>query len=387
MNRTTDKFPRLGALSAAALALPAIAQLAQADAPSRQSEIGYRYSQYEEQSLDADQVLSGSTERYTVDNQQFRLVTPVAKDLTLSVDAAYETMSGASAYGTVIDGDGQHRLVMSGASIRDTRKDVLAGVRKAAETGAITVSAGWSDEDDYTAYNASLEGERYSEDRNTTWSGGVGISQDDIAPEQTPGIARIDSEERQSLDAYLAFTRVLSPVWQVQTGVFTAFHDGFLSDPYKSRDLRPDERQTFGIAFNSRYFLRALKAAVHSDYRFYRDDWGIEAHTLTLAWHQNISDHLKLAPQLRYYSQSQADFYVDADSAERRGEQSSDYRLSPFGALSYGVTIAWEDAAYRLSLAAEQYDSDGDLALKNVDIESPALVDYTLLTVGIDYRY
>ncbi len=387
MSKNTDRFPRLGALSTAALALPAIAQLAHADAPSQKTEIGYRYSQYEETSLDADQVLSGSNERYTVDNQQFRLVTPVAKDLTLTVDAAYETMSGASAYGTALDGQGNHRLVMSGASIRDTRKDVLAGVRKSSNDGAMTISAGFSQENDYTAYNAALEGERYSHDRNTTWSGGVGVSSDDIEPEQTPGIARIEHEERQSIDGYAALTRVLSPVWQIQAGVFGAFHDGYLSDPYKARDIRPDERQSMGVSLNSRYFVRGLRAALHGDYRLYQDDWGIEAHTVTLSWHQTLNDHLQVTPQLRYYSQSQADFYVDADSAERSGEQSSDYRLSPFGALGYGVTLSWDEPRYRLLVSAEQYESDGGLALKNVNVESPALVDYTLLTVGLDYRF
>lgn len=381
----------LAALTRAALALPAIAQLAQAETPANPSatktELSYRYSQYEEESLATEQVVSGSNERYQVDNQQFRIVTPLAADLSLTLDAAYETMSGASAYGTALDVNGEHRLVMTGASIKETRIDVLSRVRKRLEDGAVAVSVGYSDEDDYTSYNLAAEVEHYAADRSTTYSGGLGISQDEIEPVQTVGIQRVLSEDRQSLDGFLAITRVLSPVWQVQTGVFGAWHEGFLADPYKSRDIRPDQRQSVGFSLNSRFFIRAVGAALHTDYRFFRDDWGIEAHTFEAAWHQSISDQFQLIPWARYYSQSQADFYVDADRGDRSGYQSSDYRLSPFGALSYGVSAVLDQGDYRLTLSVEQYQSDGDLALKSVEVESPGLVDYTLLTLGIDYGF
>lgn len=390
MKKTSPSL-RLGVLTRAALALPAIAQLAQAEMPANTSaietELSYRYSRYEEESLAAAQVLSGSNERYQVDHQQFRLVTPIADDLSLTVDAAYETMSGASAYGTALDANGEHRLVMSGASIKETRIDVLSSVRKRLDGGAITLSVGHSDEDDYTSNNVAAEAEHYSLDRSTTYSVGLGISQDDIEPVQTVGILRVLSEDRQSLEGFFAIAKVLSPVWQVQIGVFGAWHEGFLADPYKSRDIRPDQRQSVGFSVNSRYFVRAVGAALHTDYRFFHDDWGIEAHTLEAAWHQSVSDQIQLVPRVRYYSQSQADFYVDADSGDRSGYQSSDYRLSPFGALSYGISTVWDQGDYRLTLSAEHYQSDGDLALKSVDVESPALVDYSLLTLGIDYRY
>lgn len=386
--KKSSRSHRWGALTSAALALPTLAQLAHADAPARsKTELGYRYSQYEEESLDAASIMSGSGERYSVDNHQFRLVTPVAADYALTVDAAYETMSGASAYGTTVDEQGKHRLIMSGASIKDTRTDVLASVRKDQTDGALTLSGGYSGEDDYVSYNAAVELERYTPDRRITYSGGLGLSLDDIEPEQTEGIQRIDSEERQSLDGFVALAKVLSPVWQVQGGIFAALHDGFLADPYKARDVRPDQRQTVGFSVNSRYFLRGMRAAVHTDYRYYQDDWGIEAHTLDLAWHQSLGDQLRVVPHVRYYSQSQADFYVATDSSGRQGNQSSDYRLSPFGALSYGASVVLDQSAYRLTLAAEFYDSDGDLALKSVEEESPALVNYTLLTLGVDYRF
>ena len=46
----------------------------------------------------------------------------------------------------------------------------------------------------------------------------------------------------------------------------------------------------------------------------------------------------RLIPSLRYYTQSQADFYAPYYISERSdGYYSSDYRLSPYGALAWRV--------------------------------------------------
>lgn len=387
---TTKKSPRsnsLAALTGAALALPAIAQLAHAETAPTRSEFGYRYSQYQEDDLAASKVLVGDNERYEVDNHQFRLVTPINRQLAVSVEAAYETMSGASAYGTAKTLDGDTALIMSGASIDDNRTDLLATLAHYRDDGKTSASVGYSREKDFEALNAGVEREQLSADRLTTYSGGIGFSLDEIEPEQEDGINRVLAEDKWSVNGFVAIAKVLSPVWQVQGGLFAALHDGFLSDPYKARDIRPDERQAWGFTARSRYFLKPVNAALHADYRFFSDDWGIEAHTVELAWHQSLGDNLRVVPQLRYYSQSQADFYVNSDDPANTGYQSSDYRLSPFGALTYGLSVILQQADYRITLHGEQYDSDGNLALKNVDEENPALVSFTLLTVGIDFQF
>ncbi|HVK98339.1 MAG TPA: DUF3570 domain-containing protein [Dongiaceae bacterium] len=384
---TTKKRNPLAALTGAALALPAIAQLAHADSAPVKTEVGYRYSQYQEDDLSQSQILIGSPERYDVDNHAFRLVTPLNAQLGLTVDASYETMSGASAYGVAEDAQGEPKLIMTGASIDDRRNDVSASLRHYRDNGSIAVSVGWSDEKDYTAYNAALEAEQSSADRLTTYSGGIGYSSDTIEPVQEAGINRPDSEDKSTINGFAAITRILSASWQVQGGLFAGFNDGYLSDAYKARDIRPDERQSFGAMARSRYFMPDLQAALHADYRYYSDDWGIQSHTLEFAWHQSLTKQLRLVPLLRYYSQSQADFYVDNDSISHTGDQSSDYRLSPFGAIAYGLGLVYEETSWRLTANVERYDSEGDLALESVDRENPMLVSYTLLAVGVDYRF
>ena len=387
MNKNKRNPGALAALTGAALALPAIAQLAQAADMPTKTELGYRYSDYQEDEVDAGLVLVGTHERYDIEAHQFRLVSPIGESTSLTVDAMYETMTGASAMSVVENPQGDSMLIMTGASIKEERTDISAALRRFDDHGSKAVALGYSTEDDYEALNGSVDLERKSADGVTTWSGGLGFSYDELEPIQEEGINRVTSEDRWFFNGYVARAKVHSPVWQSQVGLYLGFYDGYLDDPYRSRDIRPDTRQQVAINARSRYFLSGVKAALNLDYRFYNDDWGISSHTLEFTWHQTLTDALRISPRIRYYSQSQADFYVDADSGLRQGEQSSDYRLSPYGAIVYGLGVGYYQPSYSLTLYAEQYDSDADYALKSVSKASPFLVDYTLMTVGLDYRF
>lgn len=387
MNKNKRNPGTLAALTGAALALPAIAQLAQASEMSTKTELGYRYSDYQEDDVEAGSVLVGTTDRYAIDTHQFKLVSPIGERTALTVDAMYETMTGASAMGVVENPQGDSMLIMTGASIKEERTDLSAELRRFDDQGNKAITLGYSTEDDYEALNGSLDMERKSDDGVTTWSGGLGFSYDELEPVQEDGINRITAEDRWFINGYIARAKVHSPVWQSQLGVYLGLYDGYLDDPYRSRDIRPDSRQQIAMTARSRYFLTAVKAALHFDYRYYHDDWGIEAHTFEFAWYQSLTDAFRISPRIRYYSQSQADFYVDADSGTRQGEQSSDYRLSPYGAIAYGVGLGYHQPSYSLTFYAEQYDSDADYALKSVSKANPFLVDYTLMSVGLDYRF
>ena len=387
-SRKNKKNPNtLAALTGAALALPAIAQLAHAATPPTSPEIGYRYSQYREDSVPTENLFTGSRERYDVNMHQFRLLAPVGDEWSMTVDGSYETMSGASAYGVTTNSAGQPQLIMSGASISEKRSAASVTARHFGERLSVSARLGYSDENDYTATSGAVEFEFDPSDRLTTWSGGIGYSHDNVEPVQKTGLLRILSDTRNSVTGFAALTRVLSAAWQVQAGVFAEQQDGYLSDPYRARDIRPDRRRQYGFTLRSRYFLKSVQAALHTDYRFYSDDWGIDAHTLELSWYQTVSHQLQLVPRLRYYSQSQADFYVESDDSNRTGYQSSDFRLSPFGALSAGLEIIYDEQHYRLSASVDRYESKGDWALGNVAVENPGLLSYTLMSVGVNYRF
>src|SRR5690606_15741801 len=138
-----------------------------------------------------------------------------------------------------------------------------------------------------------------------------------------------------------------------------------------------------------RHFFAGPSAALHLDYRYYHDDFGIRSHTLEFNWHQNVFDgDLRVIPGLRYYSQSGADFYRPVNDFSQSGiHQSTDYRLAPYGALSGNLGLELQLAEFRLHLSLERYLADASWSLFEVEEENPALLRFTRLSLGLDYDF
>ena len=72
---------------------------------------------------------------------------------------------------------------------------------------------------------------------------------------------------------------------------------------------------------------------------------------------------------------------------------SSDYRLSPFGALSEKLRIEtrvsdWPfHMAWKLGASYERYQSSGSLAIQNVDVENPGLVSFNVFMLNLSARF
>jgi hypothetical protein len=394
----TDKkhiHPALLALTASALGLPGIAR---AQAPEG-LQLDYRFSRYSENDISGGKTSSGSrSERYEIDSHQFRVAAPLAGDFELAADLAYERMSGASPW--YVDGSsGQPLQVMSGATIEERRADLLLGLTRRIAQGKGTVSLGYSDEDDYQALNLGAQAEWQLADTVSTVSAGIGYSDDELDPTQGVTPVSVTRAERDSITAFGGYARVLDPDTVIQTSLSYTRHDGFLSDPYKAVfvadadgmgnpdilfDSRPDGRRQWAWLTRLRRYFAGPDAALHADYRLYDDDWDVTAHTLDFAWHQNLPGGWRVVPGLRWYSQSQAFFYEPFYATPRSdGFASSDYRLSPFGALSLSLGVNKAVDGWVLSLRYENYDSDERYAVDDVDIENPGLVDFDVLAFSV----
>ncbi len=187
------------------------------------------------------------------------------------------------------------------------------------------------------------------------------------------------------LELNMGYTRstgyMANPYKAVYVLTNTAGQD--LSKPYRatSRGLletRPDERNQFNWNLGYNQYLEPFDAATHFDYRFAHDDWGINAHTFEADWVQPLGAGWSVTPRVRYYSQSSADFYYPYLTQEYDAGRSttsdplyslpkaysSDQRLSGFGALSGGVTVAKQFAkGVSLETGFEYYTHQGGLKL------------------------
>jgi hypothetical protein len=375
------------ALSTTALALPSIAG---ADAPPVESILSYKISNYKEDDLSRREVLFGDLDRYDIDVHQFQLITPVGRNMALRIDANYESLSGASPWFTLAGSNGDPVVSLSGASgIRDRRAEISVGGSYYLENGSISGNIGYSEEDDYRAVYAGLSGERHFNNDNTTLSAGLSYSSDDISPTDAKLFNRVSDEHKNSASAYFSVSQLINQVSSIQSGFSITEQSGFLSDPYKLRDVRPEDKTLLAWTTSYRRFFTSAGAALHLNYRLYHDDFGISSHTLDIAWHQNIGRSYRLIPALRYYSQSAADFFTNIDdfSQPLTVPQSSDYRLSAFGAISGSISFVTDFGEWTTTLTAERYIANEKYSAHEVSQPSTALVTYERISFGIDYSF
>ncbi|MGB1140621.1 MAG: DUF3570 domain-containing protein [Halioglobus sp.] len=384
MSARDDRNSTLVALTSSALLLPAY-QVAKADAPPEFTEIGIRYSKYEEDDIRGAKSFGGGSERYEIDVAQFHLLAPVADSWSVALDVAWEDMSGASPWFVGESASGEPRVIMSGASIEDTRTEVSVATRYYFDRGNAGISYTHSDEDDYESDAFAIDGAFNTEDGMRTYSAALSVSNDDIDPTQGAVPTNTQSDEKDITSGYIGVSQIISKNALVRFGLGYTYREGFLTDPYKFRDSRPDERKEWVFTAGYRRFFDEHDAALQVDYRYFDDDWDVVAHTLDVAWVQNIGSDIQFTPFVRYHTQDEAEFFSNiADTSQRY--YADDYRLSAFGAFSYGANVSRDIENWRVNLSAERYRTDESWGLFSGD-ESPGLVDFWRYSIGLDYIF
>ncbi len=289
------------------------------------------------------------------------------------------------------------------------------------DEAAVDVGGGISLEDDYESRFVNLGGRLDFNQKLTTLAGGLSYTASDTNAtmdhdalpyintgaytdqiELTNDGGKIIDGHRKDWSAHLGLTQVLNKNALIETGFGYTYSIGFMENPYKVVEVgfidptrqasappggyfanvqalleqRPDIRNQW--TGNLRYvqYVDALDAALHFGYRFYHDDWGINAHTFEADWGQPLGRGWTFTPRVRYYSQDQADFYQpylismqgynggNFDRSKLPESFSSDHRLSGFGTLSGGLTLSKQFAkGISLDLGFEYYTHQGNLKL------------------------
>ena len=371
------------ALCSAALSLPVNA----ATQPV-QTEVSIKTSSYEERDLSESDVLLGATERYDIDINQFRLLTPVSGAWSLGVDISRETMSGASPWGTIAGVDGEASLIMSGATIREKRTEIALSATHYGQDASYSVGVIRSEENDYEATAISLGGEWDQNNGLSTLSLGISYSSDDIKPTDAEIFGRVTKEDKDVVSTSVNWTQVLDKASTLQIGASVSRHSGFLSDPYKLRDVRPDEKLAWSLNLRYRRYFDNQNAALHLDYRYYSDDFGVDSHTLYAAWYKNLGARFQLAPNVRFYSQAESDFYLTVDdySLPTDDSQSTDYRLSSYGAYTFGLKAIFNEINWSVNISVDRYISAGKYGTSSGK-GHPALVSFNMASIGFDLRF
>ncbi|MDD5411682.1 MAG: DUF3570 domain-containing protein [Methylobacter sp.] len=224
------------------------------------------------------------------------------------------------------------------------------------------------------------------------------------------GLLKILHGKREDWATSLGLTQILNKDALVEASIGYTRSTGYMANPYKAMTIvfvdpdqhtetlvgnvqafleqRPDQRNQLNIGSRYIQHIGMLDAALHLDYRFFHDDWGINAHTFEADWVQPVGTTWTVTPRVRYYSQDAADFYspylisnqaflkpifdlatdtfslVNFDPKKLPANFSSDQRLSAFGALSGGVTVNKQfSKAVSLEAGFEYYTHAGSLKI------------------------
>lgn len=237
-------------------------------------------------------------------------------------------------------------VVTTASPYRETRTEFGLGLDHTVRDTLIHVGLTRSSEPDYRATTASMDVSQEVFGGMTTISLGFGRGQDDVGKHGETGYFDHATHWQYRLGA----TQILSPRWLLSANAEAMADDGFLGSPYRVA-------QVFGSAVPERVprtrSARALKfrllgdvseaggprSAVHADYRYYRDTWAIQAHTLEAGYSRYLQGGTLADAFVRMNRQGDALFFSDNASSETL-YVTRNRQLSAFTSVSLGGKLS-----------------------------------------------
>ena len=110
-----------------------------------------------------------------------------------------------------------------------------------------------------------------------SWTTSVSSSRDKVNPSQGVIPVFVTNEELDTQSGYFGVSQILSRSAIVRVGLNYTYSDGYLSDPYKLNDQRPQSHERIALSAGYRHFLIDANASVQFDYRYYADSWGVDS--------------------------------------------------------------------------------------------------------------
>ena len=220
----------------------------------------------------------------------------------------------------------------------------------------------YGNESDYESLAGTLKISRELNHKDTVLSLGASFGHDWVL---NPTLHEWDG--KNIIESILSVAQVIDTKTLLTVAGTLGTSWGYLDDQYKyasvddviMHEKRPDARDKRIAMIMLNHAFDSLHGSVEASYRYYNDSYGISAHTLGLAWYQHLGKHLILAPSVRYYEQSAADFYA-VKFAGPRPVFSSDYRLSNLDSVTYGLKLVVKfSERFNFSLAYDRYAMHG----------------------------
>jgi hypothetical protein len=325
-------------------------------------------------------------------------------DVSYGLKLTLDSLTGASPNGAVAQPTAQTFTSPSGKStyttaagrtpldpsFKDTRV-ALSGSMERPFGAQQRLSLGANVSSEYDFVSASVSGglSRDFNQKNTTVSLSLALEADQIKPvggtplglrPTTSTSARTGNETRHVFDLLLGVTQVVNRNWVTQLNLGYGRGTGYHSDPYKLlsvvdsstglltgdryvNEQRPDSRSRFSLYWQHKVHL--THDVVDVGYRFYRDDWGVTAHTLDTRYRWELGGGLYVEPRWRVHRQSAADFsrtwleegrdWHSTSHSSTLQYASADSRLAAFTAHTVGLKFGMPLRGGELTARVDAY--------------------------------
>ncbi len=203
----------------------------------------------------------------------------------------------------------------------------------------------------------------------------------------------LDVEKRNSYSASFSFSQIISRKMQFSIFFDLLRQEGLLSTPYQriyfadvanyyigqpqfisnyessanvgvyrlADDIErlPSTRVKFPIGIRTNYYINE-KVKLRTYYRYYTDDWGINAQTFNVEIPIKINDKYTVYPMYRYYTQNASKYFAPFEQhLSTEIFYTSDYDLSKFYSKQFGFGITYLDIFTNFKLFG--------FGLKNID--------------------
>ena len=138
----------------------------------------------------------------------------------------------------------------------------------------------------------------------------------------------------------------------------------------------PSTRIKIPLGLRYNYFF-SENITLRSYYRFYKDDWGVNSHTISLELPMKFLENLTFYPSYRFYTQVKSDYFEAYDQHLSSSIfYTSDYDLSSFRSNQFGFGLKYVDIFTKLkfwSFGLESFDLNYSHYSKNSNFKSQIL--------------
>jgi hypothetical protein len=327
---------------------------------------------------------SPGLETVTVEQPQLEIVAKQGKNLTHRFWIPVDIVTAASPDAT--DGWPPPDAVTEASRINEAVALDAQTDYQADRKTDVFVHAGFHVEEPFRSWSLGAGVNRKLADDNATLAASVNQTVDWFDRFNIFG-TRIGHASRSSTNANLGLTQLLSPTTIGHLDYGVTVQVGELGNTWNavplSSNMLGDERFP---SLRHRHALVARLAqglpwhgAIKGFYRFYVDNWGIQAHTFEVELYQHITPFAYLRLNYRVHNQTGADFF-SIHAAPDAKLRTADSDLAPFTAQTIGVK-----AAVDLRLARRVRDLHIDFGYERYFRSNDLTVN--IYTCGLGFRF